>query len=85
MAYSTPKRIILEINGPQDIRVLAEDGTALDACPQDEIRGLYERPGGIRHFGEILYDDSGSKVATDGCFVYLHLNCRWTKVPVACS
>jgi hypothetical protein len=85
MAYSV-KKIVLEISGPQpqDIRVLSEEGTQLETCPQDEIRALYERPGGIRHYGEILFDDLGSRVANEGCFAYVHLNCRWYKVPVGC-
>jgi hypothetical protein len=85
MEYSTPVRVTLEIRSPEDIRVLNEEGTEISWLPPDEIRKLYERAGGIRHYGEMLYDDLGTRVAAEGCWLYVHLNCRWVKVPVPCA
>jgi hypothetical protein len=85
--YSTPIRITLEITSPENITVLdANNEEITDGVPIEEIRQLYQRPGGVRHLGEILYDNIGNPQDESAtCYIYVHLNCKWVKAPVPCS
>jgi hypothetical protein len=87
MEYSTPARITLEITSPTQIKILDVNNQEItDDVPIDQIKALYQRPGGVRHFGEILFDDHPTNVpeTSTGCYVYVHLNCKWVKVPAPC-
>ena len=74
MEYPVRVTITLEINAEGEISAIGADGKKLDALDTSVIRGLYERPGGVRHLGELLYDD---RAAAGACCLYQHLGCRW--------
>jgi hypothetical protein len=75
MTNSEPRRITLEIYSSRDIRVLGVDGAECCEIPQEEIKALYQREGGVNHIGELLYD---AQTARTLC----HVACRWFVCPV---
>ena len=76
MPYPIEVTITLQINAEGEIAVLGGDGKKLEALALNStvIRGLYDRAGGVRHLGELIYDD---RAAAGACCLYQHLGCRW--------
>jgi hypothetical protein len=74
--YPIRVTITLEINAEGESFIIGGDGKRLNALALDTpvIRELYDQPGGVRHLGELLYDD---RAAAGACCLYQHLGCRW--------
>jgi hypothetical protein len=74
MESPTTVTITLQINSPEDIRILDANGKVLPEVDPNVIKSLYEKQGGVRHIGELIYDPQGQ---ARGCCYYENIAGRW--------
>jgi hypothetical protein len=74
MEYPMRVTINLVINADGTFEARDADDKPLSEVEVSSIRNLYQREGGVRHIGELLYDD---RAAAGSCCLYQHLGCRW--------
>jgi len=74
MSYPIEVTITLVINENGTMTVKDSLNKDFPKVTVEDIQSLYARLGGVRHVGELIYDD---RAAAGACCLYQHLGCTW--------